>query len=304
MFQIVEDGAPAPEPDIGKLREGDALAWEAVVRDHGGRLLAVARRIVRDEQVAEDCLQTGLIQAFEKIGSFEGRSRLSTWLHRIVVNASLMSVRSQGRRGEKPLDDLLPVFDEYGHRVPESGPPPASPEELLGRAEASEQLERAVDRLPEAYRTVLVLRDFEELSTQEVAEVLDITPNAVKIRLHRARAALKTLLERPEKRPRLPVRATLSSRITGIASRFIPLTITCREFDDFIMEYLDGALPRRERLLFEVHLRSCRECRAYLKRYRETLTLGRSLCRESDELPPETPRRLVAAIVKARSGPG
>jgi RNA polymerase sigma-70 factor (ECF subfamily) len=292
---------PASQPDIGRLRRGDPAAWEEVVRSQGGRLLAAARRIVRDDALAEDCLQNAFIQAYEKIGSFEERSLLSTWLHRIVVNAALMSVRSRGRREEEPLDDLLPVFDEYGHRVAECRPRPASPEELLGRAEARQILDEAVERLPESHRTVLVLRDFEELSTEEVAEVLDITPNAVKIRLHRARAALKTLLERPARRP--DARATLSSRITGITSKIMPFTITCREFESFIMDYLDGTLPRRERLLFEVHTRSCRECRAYLKRYRATVAVGQKFGRGSAELPADAPRRLVEAIIKARSRP-
>jgi RNA polymerase sigma-70 factor (ECF subfamily) len=292
---------PACEPDLTRLRAGDSDAWEQVVRAHGGRLLATARGIVRDHALAEDCLQNALIQAYQKIGSFEDRSLLSTWLHRIVVNSALMSLRSRGRRAEESLDNLLPVFDEYGHRVAER-PRPASPEELLRRAEAREVLEKAVDRLPESHRTVLVLRDFEELSIEEVAQVLDVTPNAVKIRLHRARAALKTLLERPESRP--SARATLSNRISAVTSRLIPFTITCREFDRFIMDYLDGTLPRRERLLFQVHLRSCRECRAYLKRYRQTMAVGRRLCRQSDELPPEAPRRLVEAIAKSRSRAG
>jgi RNA polymerase sigma-70 factor, ECF subfamily len=294
---------PEGPSDLERLRQGDEAAWDEVVRAHGGKLLALARRIVRDEHAAEDCVQNALVQAFLKIGDFQERAALATWLHRIVVNAALMMLRAQGRRAEQPLDDLLPAFDEYGHRVVESGPAPTSPEELAERAEAREIVERAIDALPDAFRVVLVLRDFEDLSTQEVADLLQLTPNAVKIRLHRARAALKTLLERPHRRAPERVPTPLVRKITGIVGRYMPLTITCQEFDGFIMDYLEGSLPERPRRLFEIHVLRCRECRTYLRRYKQTLALGRRICREDAEaLPADAPPRLVAAIVKARAG--
>ncbi|MEX0880460.1 MAG: sigma-70 family RNA polymerase sigma factor, partial [Thermoanaerobaculia bacterium] len=270
------DGPDQPAASqLERLRRGDADAWEEVIRVHGARLLAVARRIVRDDQLAQDCLQNALVQAFLKIGTFEERAALTSWLHRIVVNSALMALRSRKLRGEESLDDLLPAFDEYGQRRSESGLDAPTPEELLERADAREVVERAIDALPDGHRMVLLLRDFEELSIQEVAELMQLTPNAVKIRLHRARAALKTLLERPLRRAGAPARSRLRARITGIAGRYLPLMITCREFDGFIMDYLEGSLTGRERLLFEIHVRTCGECRKYLKRYQQTLSLGR-----------------------------
>ena len=290
---------------LERLRRGDEDAWEEVVRAHGARLLAVARRIVRDEQLARDCLQNALVQAYLKIGTFEERAALTSWLHRIVVNSALMAVRSRKRLGEESLDDLLPAFDQYGQRLSESGLHAPTPEELFARADAREVVERAIDALPDGHRMVLLLRDFEELSIQEVAELMQLTPNAVKIRLHRARAALKTLLERPPRRAGAPARARLAARIAGIAGRYLPLMITCREFDSFITNYLEGSLTTRERFLFEIHVRTCRECRRYLKGYQQTLALGHSVCHEVDEsLPPEVPPRLVAAIARARSAQG
>ena len=157
-------------------------------------MLAVARRLLRHEEDARDAVQDAFISAFKALGAFEGGSRLSTWLHRIIVNASLMKIRASGRRPEKPIEDLLPKFLEDGHaREPDAPWEPIL--EVLQREELKESVRNAIDELPDSYRTVLVLRDLEGLSTEETANALELTPNAAKIRLHRARQALKTLLD-------------------------------------------------------------------------------------------------------------
>ncbi|HLF55736.1 MAG TPA: sigma-70 family RNA polymerase sigma factor, partial [Thermoanaerobaculia bacterium] len=125
----------------------------------------------------------------------EGQSRISTWLHRIVVNAALMRIRSRKARPEETIEPLLPTFLDDGHSTVFFHPWQESADEMLVRAETLARVRAAIDRLPEAYRTVLLLRDIEELDTAEVAEMLGVTPNAVKIRLHRARQALRTLLD-------------------------------------------------------------------------------------------------------------
>jgi RNA polymerase sigma-70 factor (ECF subfamily) len=299
----VIDAAPARAgPSLEALRRGDGDAWEAVAREFGPRLLAVARRFLTDPQTAQDCLQEALVRAYESIGRFEERSALSTWLHRIVVNEALMILRSRRRRPEESLDDLLPVFDESGHRLP-SGPTARDPEDMASDEQSMEIVREAIDRLPDSYRMVLLLRDLEELSTEETARLLDASPGAVKVRLHRARAALKTLLERPAGKPSTPAWERVSRRISGAITGHVPFLITCREFEDFIVGFLDGTLTGRERALFEIHLRTCRVCRHYLVRYRRTVELGR-LCREEDvPLPSDAPRRLIAAIALARSRP-
>ncbi len=178
------------------LRHGDPRAAEAFVRRYGSRMLQVARRIVRSDEEARDVVQEAYLSAFAAIGRFTGASRLSTWLHRIVVNAALMRLRYRRRRPEDAIDDLLPRFDDTGHWADPPGDWHTTTEALVERRQTRTLVRAAIDRLPERYRTVLLLRDIEELDTNETAHALGITVNAVKIRLHRARQALRTLLER------------------------------------------------------------------------------------------------------------
>jgi RNA polymerase sigma-70 factor (ECF subfamily) len=180
---------------IARLRRREEGAFELLVRENGARLLAVCRRFLRSEEDARDALQDAFVSAFRSLDRFEGGSRLSTWLHRICVNACLMKLRSRRRRPEEAIEDLLPKFLEDGHAAVPSAPWEGSVEALLERAETRALVRSAIDRHPESYRTVLLLRDIEELDTDETARVLEVSSNAVKIRLHRARQALRELLD-------------------------------------------------------------------------------------------------------------
>jgi RNA polymerase sigma-70 factor (ECF subfamily) len=198
-----------PEPSLGsageqrnddglveRLRARDEQAFETMVRRYGGRMLATARRLLGNENDANDAVQQAFISVFKSIAGFNGEAKLLTWLHRIVVNAALAQMRYRRRRHELAIDDLLPRFDEEGRWASDVASQSASREEVTGGRETQEMARRCIDLLPEAYRSVLILRDIEELNTVEVAEMLAVTPNAAKIRLHRARQALKTLIER------------------------------------------------------------------------------------------------------------
>lgn len=184
---------------IAGLRAGDDAAFEKLVSLHGGRMLAVARRYLRSEHDAQDAVQDAFLQAFKAIARFQGNASLSTWLHRITVNAALMKLRAQRHEpgaASRPIDDLLPSYYEDGHRI---DPRPAwreTGDELTQRRETRDIVLSCIDRLPEDYRTILLLRDIEELSTEETAERLGVSQALVKTRLHRARQALRTLLER------------------------------------------------------------------------------------------------------------
>lgn len=189
----------APTEDDGqlvcRLRAGDGAAFESLVRTHGPRLLSVARRFLRNEQDAQDALQDAFLSAFRCIDDFQGGARLSTWLHRIVVNAALMKLRSRKGETEEPIDDLLPQFIEDGHHLRRPAEWQASADVLVEKREVRDQVRACIDRLPESYRTVLLLRDIEELDTSETGRLLGIDEGAVKTRLHRARQALRGLLE-------------------------------------------------------------------------------------------------------------
>jgi RNA polymerase sigma-70 factor (ECF subfamily) len=180
---------------VARILAGDELACETLVRRNAGRLLAVARRFLRSEEDRADAVQDAFISAFCSLNSFQGHSSLATWLHRIVVNACLMKLRSESRRGAVPVDDLLPTFGEKGNFGRPTQARTGQPEELLVRDETRSQVRDCIDRLPDTHRTILLLRDIEERSTGETAVVLGIAAGAVKTRLHRAREALRVLLE-------------------------------------------------------------------------------------------------------------
>src|SRR3990172_9044286 len=105
-----------------RLRAGGDAALSELVRENGGRLLAVARRLLRSEEDARDAVQEAFLNAFRGIERFDGAARLSTWLHRIVINACLMKLRTRGRKPEQPIEELLPRFYADGHPI-DPGPP-------------------------------------------------------------------------------------------------------------------------------------------------------------------------------------
>jgi len=179
---------------VARLRAGDELAFELAVRRFAPRLLAVARRMLDSQDDAQDAVQEAFLCAFRGIHAFSGEARLSTWLHRIIVNASLMRLRSQRRRAEDSIEDLLPRFGDDGQWL--EAPVSWRGDDLLERKQARAVVRRCIERLPATHREVLMLRDIEDLDTDEVSELLGISTNAVKVRLHRARQALRTLIER------------------------------------------------------------------------------------------------------------
>jgi len=195
MSSLADESQAEPLTLLAGLRGGDERSYEELVRCYGGKMLSVALRIVGNLEDARDCVQDAFLQAFKHIDRFEGRSSIWTWLHRIVVNSALLKLRARRRRPEGFLDDLMPSFDAYGCRIEHRGGTQESIETLVSRKETRDAVRRAIEELPEDYRNVLLLRDVLELDTSETAEYLQINPGAVKTRHHRARAALKKLLE-------------------------------------------------------------------------------------------------------------
>ena len=180
---------------LERLRAGEEQAYEELVRSYGGRLLAVARRFLPVEEDARDAVQDAFLSAFRGVHRFEGNAQLSTWLHRIVVNASLMKLRTRRRHPELSIEDLLPGYLEDGHFERPASPWRTEDLDPAERDELRELVLRSIHSLPEGHRNVLLLRDIEDFDTEEAAELLQISPGAVKTRLHRARQALRELLE-------------------------------------------------------------------------------------------------------------
>jgi RNA polymerase sigma-70 factor (ECF subfamily) len=183
------NGQPDRPPSLEALRAGDRAAFASLVDQYGDLIYRLALKLLGNPQDAEDVLQETFIKVFRHIGSFDGRSSLSTWMYRIATNEALMLLRR--RKGhfisveapdpdEGELQEPLQIVDWC-----------CIPEVELMTGEALEYLDRAIENLPPSLRVVFVLRDIQGLSTREAAEVLDLSETAVKTRLSRARLRLR-----------------------------------------------------------------------------------------------------------------
>lgn len=184
---------PAPSDLVDRLVAGEEAAYGELVRLHGPRMLSVAGRYLSRPADAEDALQDAFVNVVRSIGRFQRASTLETWLHRIVVNCSLMSLRRQRRRPETLLEDSAV---ESGAASRWKCWPPSSAHDAVVAAEISTVVRRSVDRLPPTQRSTLLLREVDSLALKEIASLLDVGVSTVKIRLHRARRSLRRTLGR------------------------------------------------------------------------------------------------------------
>jgi RNA polymerase sigma-70 factor, ECF subfamily len=177
-----------------RARAGDDTAFGTLVERYQERVYRLALRLSSNPSDAEEVLQEAFLQAWRKIDTFRGDARFGTWLYRIATNEALMRKRAARRRPAESLEALLPQFDESGLLANLDYQRSARADELLERAELAQRAREALDLLDENYRAVFVLRDLEEMSTEETARVLEITPEAVRQRLHRARLMVRGYL--------------------------------------------------------------------------------------------------------------
>lgn len=205
MQEIRAHAAPsqpvAEDADLVQgLRRADPTAVERLVARFGNKAFRLAYGITRNTADAEEVVQDVLLSITQKIAAFQGGSALWTWIYRITTNAALNKRRGKWRELEVPLEFDLPTWKPDGHREGERAFLLADwsqrPDELLLSKEGRVLLEAALARLPDDYRAVVVLRDVEELSNEEAAEVLGASVASVKSRLHRARVALREQLTR------------------------------------------------------------------------------------------------------------
>jgi RNA polymerase sigma-70 factor (ECF subfamily) len=176
------------EEVIERMRSGNTASYEIIMRRYNQRLYRVARAILRDDAEAEDVIQDTYVRAYQNLHQFAGSALFSTWLTRIAVHEALRRVRLRNRNQQ--LDEF--EQDEEGSmEVVETSP---DPEQRASNAELGRLLEEVVLDLPDAYRTIVMMRDVEQMSTAETAEALDLTEQNVKVRLHRGHAMLRSSL--------------------------------------------------------------------------------------------------------------
>ena len=165
---------------VERVRNGETALFEVLMRRHNQRVYRVARAVIKDEAEAEDVMQQAYINAFTHLSQFQDRAQFTTWLTRIALHEAL--ARRRKRKTEESPEDVMETLTS----------PQPDPERQAYAAELKRLLEAAVDSLPETYRLVFMLREIEGLSTSETAAGLDLGDEAVKTRLHRARAMVRT----------------------------------------------------------------------------------------------------------------
>ncbi len=183
---VLAGQAQSDEEIVARVLAGDTAMFEILMRRYNQRIYRMARSVLRDDDEAEDVMQDAYFRAYEHLGQFEGRASFSTWLTRIALHEALARKKRRGR-----YDELDAIEESKGDStmILKSGRP--DPEENVAQAELRGLLENAIEGLPETFRTVVVLREVEEMNVAETAATLGLSESLVKTRLHRAHAMLR-----------------------------------------------------------------------------------------------------------------
>ena len=185
MITVAAQSELKDEEVVARVLSGETALFEILMRRYNQRLYRVSRVILRDDSEAEDVMQDAYVRAYEHLNQFAGKAAFATWLTRIAIHEALARKRRRGRHEEL---DALPMNGESMSIMKSSAP---NPEDATATTQARELLEEAIEKLPEAYRTVVVLREVEEMSVADTASSLGVTEAVVKTRLHRAHAMLR-----------------------------------------------------------------------------------------------------------------
>ncbi len=179
---------------VNQFKAGDALAFEEIIARYESKVMSLALRFTRNQEDAEEVMQDVFTTVYRKIDGFRGQSAFSSWLYRIVVNAAFMKLRKRKQSQTVSIDDLSPAIKQYCiDRETFSG---TYSQNVAVSHEMQAVIQNAVNRLPDQYRAVFVLRDVDGLSNQETGEILNLSIPAVKSRLHRSRIMLRKKLQR------------------------------------------------------------------------------------------------------------
>jgi RNA polymerase sigma-70 factor, ECF subfamily len=172
---------------VARARARDGAAFELLMRRHNQRVYRVVRSVLRDSDEIEDVIQQAYVQAFLHLDQFDGNARWSTWVCRIAINEALARLRQRGR-----FVSIEALSEDTMADVSKGS---TDPERATAGREFGRMVEQAIDQLPDIYRSVLIMREVEGMSTSEAASILDVEPEVIKTRLHRARAALRDAIE-------------------------------------------------------------------------------------------------------------
>jgi RNA polymerase sigma-70 factor (ECF subfamily) len=179
---------------VDEFKAGDISAFEEIISRYESKVMNLALRFTRNQEDAEEVLQDVFTTVYRKIDGFRGQSAFSSWLYRIVVNAAFMKLRKRKQTQTVSIDDLAPAVKQYC--MERDAVTNQHLHNVAISRELQEVLQRAIDRLPDQYRAVFVLRDVDGLSNQETGEILNLSIPAVKSRLHRSRIMLRKKLQR------------------------------------------------------------------------------------------------------------
>lgn len=183
--------------DVGlveQFKTGDIEAFEEIIERYESKVLNLALRFTRNQEDAEEVMQDVFSTVYRKISGFQGKSAFSSWLYRIVVNAAFMKLRKRKQNQSISIEDLAPAVKQYC--IDREAMVGSLPQNMTVARELREVLQAAIDKLPEQYRAVFVLRDVDGLSNEETSEILNLSIPAVKSRLHRSRMMLRKKLQR------------------------------------------------------------------------------------------------------------
>jgi RNA polymerase sigma-70 factor (ECF subfamily) len=179
---------------VDQFKEGNVGAFEEIIVRYEAKVMNLALRFTRNQEDAEEVMQDVFTTVYRKIDGFRGQSAFSSWLYRIVVNAAFMKLRKKKQNQTVSMEDLAPAVKQYCMER-DCAASKHSYNVAVSR-ELQEVLQRAIDKLPDQYRAVFVLRDVDGLSNQETGQILDLSIPAVKSRLHRSRIMLRKRLHR------------------------------------------------------------------------------------------------------------
>jgi RNA polymerase sigma-70 factor (ECF subfamily) len=275
------------------LIAGRRDAFEPFVDRFAPLILNFGRRMCGQRDDADEVLQETLLKTFQSVKDLREPAALKSWVYRVAANACL-KMRRRGKfepRREISLDEVLPQPRGDG-RPPEIPDWSEIPLDRLLQGELKEKIDEAILMLPKDFRIVLVLRDQEGLSTRETADILGITETLAKVRLHRARLALRKMLE--------GYVAQISGRPAAMRAEPMPHPpgkMTCREMAEYLSDYIDGALDASMRRLIDEHGGECPPCRAFVRTLARTVEAVRAQPRQP--LPSALRKTLAEALRKA-----